>query len=122
VTEQEEAAKNWEMLQAGKALAAKVARLQDELRQFSLDWTLLGRESAEGKYSYRLNGENIDILRVDVYRTKDATDPQFSVQSSVRAKHFDLAVITTLLTELSDAKRDLALAREQLRKLGVDHL
>jgi hypothetical protein len=120
VTDQEEAAKNWEMLQNGKALIAKVARLQDELRRFSLDWSLLGKLAADSSFSYRVDGERIEILCVDVFKTRDDSSPQFREESSVLAKHFDLPAITALLTELTGTKRELALAKSELRKLGVD--
>jgi 5'-deoxynucleotidase YfbR-like HD superfamily hydrolase len=70
VTEQEEAAKNWEILQKSKNLEARVVRLQDELRQFSLDWSLPGKKACERDFSYRVDGENIEILRVDVVQTR----------------------------------------------------
>lgn len=119
VTEQEEAAKNWEMIQKSKKLEASIARLQSELRDFSIDWSVLGKKASERDFSYRINGDNIEILRVDVIQTTDASDPQFKLDSSVRAKHFDLASITVLLTDLTEAKKELALVKSQLHKLGV---
>ena len=119
VTEQEEAAKNWEMLQKSKKLEARVARLQDELRQFSFDWSLLGKKAHECDFNYRVDGENIEVLRIDVVKTTDPSDPQFKVDSSVRAKHFDLVSITALFADLTEAKKESALLKSQLRKLGV---
>jgi hypothetical protein len=119
VTEQEEYAKNWEMLQRSKKLEADVVRLQDELRAYSLDWSLLGNKSSERDFSYRVNGENIEVLRIDVRETTDQGNPQFKVDSSVSVKHFDLMNIKKLLDDLTESKKELALVKSQLHKLGV---
>lgn len=121
VTEKDEAAKNWEMVERVKSLTATVARLEDELHGFSLDWSLLAKNtliSSRNVY-YRIEGENIEILSVDAYQTRDQNEPKFKVDNSVKIKHFDSEKIKALLTDLSESRKELESAKAQLGKLGV---
>src|SRR5271157_2612435 len=106
VTEQEESAKNWEMLQRSKSLEAKLVRLHDELRQFSLSWTILGSKASDQSFSYQISGEDIEVLRVDMQQTLDDGDPKYKQDCSVQAKHFELANIRTLLTDLTERSEE----------------
>lgn len=120
VTEQEEAAKNWAIIQRCKKLQGDEVRLIDELRSFSLDWRLLGDKTGNRDFSYRVKEGNIEVLRVDMRQSTDSGDLRFVVDSSVAVKHFDLPAITALLTDLSETKKELALVKSQLHKLGVN--
>jgi hypothetical protein len=119
VTEQEEKAKNWEMLQRSKSLEAKLVRLHDELHQFSLSWTLLGNKASDRALIYQIGGDDIEALKVDIHQTRDLSDPKYKVDLSVPAKHFELANIQTLLTDLTVTKKELSRLKSELQKLGV---
>jgi len=119
VSDQAEAAKNWEMLQRSKSLEAKLVRLHDELHQFSLSWTLLGNKTSDRSLGYQFNGDDIEVLKVDIHQTRDLGDPKYKVDLSVQSKHFELANIKTLLTDLTTTQKELATLKSQLQKLGV---
>lgn len=119
VSEQEEEAKNWQMLQQGKKLEAKLARLENELQRFSISWTILGQKSSDRSFSYRIGDEDIEVLRTDIFQTKDEENPKYKLECSVSSKHFELENIRALLIDLTETKKELASIKTQLRRLGV---
>src|SRR5580658_6514198 len=87
VTEQEEAAKNWQMIQQGKRLKATVARLENELLLFSVSWSKLG-SVARTIEDIDYNAFHADSDNIKVSRPQSHDGGKILVIATLPAAHF----------------------------------
>ena len=110
VTEEQEEAKNWRMLKQRKAIRERLARLEDELKQFAASWTKMGRlaESPSGR-AFKFDEE-------EIFAVNDRGQPL----ERIPWRHFDKSRIEDLLADLQSSKDELESADRNVKALGID--
>ena len=110
MTDEQEEAKNWRMLKNRKIFREKLARLEDEMKQFAASWTKLGRAADSPRSRvFKFDEEEVFVIN-------DRGQPL----ERLPWRHFDKARIEDLLVDLQASKDDLAMAEESVKALGVD--
>ncbi len=110
MTEEQEEAKNWRMVKDRKILREKLARLENEVKQFSTSWTKLGRASDHPRSC------TFDFDEDEIWVSNDRGQPI----ERLPWRHFDKERIEDLLVDLKEVKGQLAKAEESVKALGVD--
>ena len=110
VTDEQEQAKNWRMLQQRNRIRERVARLEDEMKQFAKSWNILGRLGADPK-SRTFNFDEDEIFVINERGQPIERLPW---------RHFDKARIEDLLSDLQTCNDELRSTNENLKVLGVD--
>lgn len=120
VTEQDQAAKIGEMVQQRKSLKEKIATLEHELSQFSIEWSMMSRISDERNFSsdrYVFEGENLKVMHRSVRH--DSREENYTVGQTISLKRFDREAIIRLLTDLSETRTELDRVMRQLAPFGI---
>jgi hypothetical protein len=108
VTQEQEEAKNWRMLKQRKAIREKVARLEDEMKQFAASWTMLGRLAASGQI-FKFDEEEIFVV-----------NERGQPIERIPWRHFDKGRVEDLFSDLQSSKDELETADRNIKALGVD--
>jgi hypothetical protein len=112
VTDEQLNAKNWQMVEEGKALKKRLKSLEDELGKFSASWMAMGREcsTAHGR-AFRIGEREIGIL-----------NPSRSMEEieTIPWKHFDAEAIKALLGDLQRARQEFEDKNKFLRSQGIE--
>jgi hypothetical protein len=110
MTDEQEEAKNWRMLKNRKVFKQKLARLEDELKQFAASWVKLGRlaDSPRGRV-FKFDEE-------EIWAINERGQPI----ERLPWRHFDKARIEDLLVDLETSKDYLAMAEESVKDLDID--
>jgi hypothetical protein len=110
VTEEQEEAKNWRMLKQRQQIRERVARLEDEMKQFAASWTALGRVGTNP------NGRLFKVDDEEIFVVNDRGQPI----ERLPWRHFDKAKIEDLLADLQNTNDELDSTNKRLKALGVD--
>ena len=109
MTEEQEDAKNWRMLQQRNQIKGKLARLEDEMKRFAESWKTMERffSSPSGR-SFKVDEKNIHVFndRGDLGR--------------VPLTHFNQEKIEDLIADFETSSEELQEANKRLKALGVD--
>lgn len=109
MTEEQEDAKNWRMLQQRKRIRERLARLEDEMKRFAESWKTMERffSSPSGR-SFKVEEKNIHVFndRGDLGR--------------VPLAHFNAEKIEDLIVDFETSNEELREADRRLKALGVD--
>jgi hypothetical protein len=110
VTEEEEEAKNWRMLKQRNAIKGKLARLDDEMKQFSASWIKLGRlaGSPDGCV-FKFDEEEIFVV-----------NGRGQPLERLPWRHFERGRIADLLTDLQSSRDEFEAADRNVKSLGIE--
>lgn len=110
MTEEEEEAKNWRMLKQRNAIKGKLARLDDEMKQFSASWVKLGRlaGSPDG-FVFKFDEEEIFVV-----------NGRGQPLERLPWRHFERARIEDLLADLQSSREELEAADRNVKSLGIE--
>jgi hypothetical protein len=121
VSEKDEAAKIGEMVQQRKSLKEKIAGLEHELSQFSMEWRMMSLISDDRNFSsdrYVFEGDDLKIMRRSI--VFGSQEENFKVDRTVSMKTFDREAIVRLLTDLSERRNELERVMRQLTPFGIN--
>ena len=109
MTEEEEA-KNWRMLKQRNAIKGKLARLDDEMKQFSASWINLGRlaGSPDGCV-FKFDDEEIFVV-----------NGRGQPLERLPWRHFERGRIEDLLVDLQSSRDEFEAADGNVKALGIE--
>ena len=110
MTDVELKAKKWDMQEEAKALRARLAALEDDLKKFAVSWTQLGR-TCSSSWSFQIGDKNLEVLN---------PSQNNSVFLTVPWAHFDAETIKRLIGDIQQAKNAIVESDKGLRALGVN--
>jgi hypothetical protein len=110
VTDEQEEAKNWRMLKHRKQIRERLARLEDEMKQFAASWTVLGRTGSDP------SGRSFKFDEEEIFVVNDRGQPI----GRLPWRHFERAKIEDLLADLQNSNEELESTHKSLKALGVD--
>ena len=110
-TDEQLKAKKWDMLEETKALKARLASLESDLKKFALSWSEMGAlHQHSGSWDYQIGEKELEVLN---------PSRQFCNILTVQWEHFDAVRIKLLLGDIQQTKNSLAEAEKGLRDLGA---
>jgi hypothetical protein len=121
VSEKDEAAKIGEMVQQRKSLKEKIASLEHEFWQLSMDWRMMSHIPDDRNFSgdrYVFEGDDLKIMRRSV--VFGSQEENYKVDRTVSMKPFDRDAIVRLLTDLSETRNELERITRQLAPFGIN--
>ena len=111
VTQDELDAKTGQMVRKAKGLRERLAKLDDELREFSQSWNELSRTCAgTNSRAFRINETELTVLN-----TSRAMEPI----ATVPWRHFEAEAIKRLVGDIQQTSEELSEAERGLRALGI---
>jgi hypothetical protein len=121
VTEKDQSAKIGEMVQQRKSLKEKIAGLEHELSQFSMEWHMMSLIPDDRNFSsdrYVVEGDDVKVMRRSVIFGSQGED--YRVDRTVSLKSFDREAIVRLLADLSETRNELERVMRQLAPFGIN--
>jgi hypothetical protein len=114
-TEEQQKAKNWDMLQQGKRERANLSRLGNEIRQISSSLRVLSETLADWEsHSLGFHSVEMEISRHDDEGRRPGRTIPSHVVATIPNAHCDLAEIQKLLREALASKRAIAQITREL--------
>jgi len=114
-TEEQQKAKNWDMLQQGKRERANLSRLGNEIRQVSSSLRILSETLADWEnHTLGFHSVEVEISRHDNEGRREGCTIPSHVVATISKTHCDLAEIQKLLREALTSKRTIAQITREL--------
>lgn len=114
MSEEQQKAKNWDILQQYNDEKARLTRDENELEGLVADWDRFAREFRDKDKRFKFGSDEITVYR---RRLVGETKPQQLCVLPTRA--LDADKLRTLYADLSEARKRVADLGKQLRALGV---